>query len=627
MKDFLKNLTKTLSKSNRHYFLILGLMYSFVVNAEFQSVPNAPFGLNATALSSKAVRLEWTDNSNDETGFRIERSFKQDSDFEAFAILSPNSTYVVDHGRFADSTYFYRIVAINETGDSDYSETASVTTGSNELELPYYFENTDIGSPNVPGNATFENGFFFLKGNGFMNDNLNNAHYMYQTLRGDGEIVGQITRMTTAHGAHHGVVIRESLEPEADNVMAEYKGRKTPVFRGRKNGAYFTHEVDEIDFQVPFWLRMQRIGNEFIGYFSENGQDWQEIHREVVPMGTDVLIGLLTHADRDNNNSGNATWRDVEAAQSYIGAPTAFTAIPSVSDEIVLNWQDNADNESGFRIERSIKGEDIWKDLVEVGPDVTTFIDDGLIPAATYAYRVRAIDGTAASFPSDEQTAEVLEVPNAIFFMERKIGDTDRTSNNNTINVTKTADTIKNILRYPGMNGKQVDVTLGTSISSLNGALSFKIMPYTQQQTMEFFSSDFLQISQVEDQLLIDANSTENVYDVVLDSVTCNHVVLNFNNGVMTPYINGQFYEAVSVGNFDMGSFSLQEFNGNLWDVLITSGPMSEEVIFSQSDRCVNGVQVAEPRFSDRPISMCGVYSCLWEGNPSDLQNEKKRAR
>ncbi len=599
---------------------------SYSTEVDFGASPNPPSELTATAICNSIINLEWVDNSDNETGFRVERSLSQESGFEPFAILPPNVTFMADNGLLADTTYFYRILAINEDGESEFTEITSATTNSDPFELPYYWTNSDIGSPRVPGTATFENGFFQLVGNGFMNENLNNGHYMYQTLNGDGEIIGQVTQMTSAHGAHHGVVIRETLEPGANYVMAEYSKGRTPVFRGRDTGEYFYHENDDLDFSAPFWLRMQRIGNEFIGSISKNGQDWQEIQREVVPMDTDVLIGLLTHADR-NDKTGSVTWRDVEAAQSFIGAPSELIVTPTASDEIVLAWQDNANNESGFRVERSIKGEDVWKDLVEVGPNVTSFIDDGLIPGGTYSYRVRATAGNAASFSSSEETAEVVRIPNTVFFMERKMGDFDRTNNDNIISVTKTADTIKNVLRHPGMIGKQIDVTLETPISSSNGAISFKIIPKSYQQTIEIFSSDLVKITQAGGKLQIDANNTQTTYDVELDTVTCNHIVLNLKNQILTPYINGQFFDGVPVGSDEMGSFSLKEFNGNVWDVLVTDKELSLESINDQSDRCVTGIQITESPFADRPFSICAVYNCVWEQNESDLLNDRKLAR
>ena len=49
--------------------------YSNVVSATtFSNPPTAPSALTATAASASQINLAWTDNSSDETGFKIERS-------------------------------------------------------------------------------------------------------------------------------------------------------------------------------------------------------------------------------------------------------------------------------------------------------------------------------------------------------------------------------------------------------------------------------------------------------------------------------------------------------------------------------------------------------------------------
>ena len=51
--------------------------YSNTASATTQSavtIPNAPSSLTATAASSSQINLAWTDNSTNETGFKVERA-------------------------------------------------------------------------------------------------------------------------------------------------------------------------------------------------------------------------------------------------------------------------------------------------------------------------------------------------------------------------------------------------------------------------------------------------------------------------------------------------------------------------------------------------------------------------
>ena len=96
--------------------------------------PNSPSGLTATAVSAQRIDLDWTDNSSDESGFRIERRLGQAG---AFGTLVHVGAGIVEHSDLtvADSTeYCYRTVAFNAGGDSSPSNVACATTF--ELDLP-----------------------------------------------------------------------------------------------------------------------------------------------------------------------------------------------------------------------------------------------------------------------------------------------------------------------------------------------------------------------------------------------------------------------------------------------------------------------------------------------------------
>ena len=90
-------------------------------------VPAAPTGLTATAVSRSQINLSWTDNSNDETGFKIERS-RDGISFTQIGTVGSNVTAVGNTGLSRKTTYYYRVRAYNNAGDSAYSNVASATT-------------------------------------------------------------------------------------------------------------------------------------------------------------------------------------------------------------------------------------------------------------------------------------------------------------------------------------------------------------------------------------------------------------------------------------------------------------------------------------------------------------------
>ena len=89
--------------------------------------PNAPSNLVATVINGNRVDLTWNDNSNNELGFRVLRSLDNVT-YTEIATLGPNVTSFSDTTVEANTTYFYRIVAFNNFGNSDPSNTVGVTT-------------------------------------------------------------------------------------------------------------------------------------------------------------------------------------------------------------------------------------------------------------------------------------------------------------------------------------------------------------------------------------------------------------------------------------------------------------------------------------------------------------------
>ncbi|MGK7393484.1 MAG: FG-GAP-like repeat-containing protein [Candidatus Cyclobacteriaceae bacterium M3_2C_046] len=89
----------------------------------------APDNLNATASGTGQIELTWDDNSDNESGFVIERSLTSISGFSELITTSANITAFSDNTSLAEgTTYFYRIKAVNGPSQSLYSSEASDQT-------------------------------------------------------------------------------------------------------------------------------------------------------------------------------------------------------------------------------------------------------------------------------------------------------------------------------------------------------------------------------------------------------------------------------------------------------------------------------------------------------------------
>lgn len=129
--------------------------YTNTASATTQSAataPSAPTGLSANAVSQTQINLSWADGSNNESGFRIERS-SGGSGFAEIATVGAGVTSYASTGLTAGTAYTYRVRAYSANGNSGYSNTASATTQSASSSAPNA-PSGFTGTPNFFGSGT-----------------------------------------------------------------------------------------------------------------------------------------------------------------------------------------------------------------------------------------------------------------------------------------------------------------------------------------------------------------------------------------------------------------------------------------------------------------------------------------
>ncbi|QSV44723.1 DUF2341 domain-containing protein [Geobacter benzoatilyticus] len=90
---------------------------------------NAPGNPTATVLSNTSVKIDWTDNSANEDGFRIERKLTSEGAWTEAGTVAADVTTFTDTGLTANSTYYYRVRSYNAAnGDSNPSGEISALT-------------------------------------------------------------------------------------------------------------------------------------------------------------------------------------------------------------------------------------------------------------------------------------------------------------------------------------------------------------------------------------------------------------------------------------------------------------------------------------------------------------------
>ncbi len=303
------------------------------------NAPAAPANLIAGAVSSSQINVSWEDNSDNEAGFKLERS-TNGLDFVQFALLSAGMTNATDAGLLSSTTYYYQVRAFNVVGNSMYSSMVEATTLAAPADTTPPAAVTNLAVSSVSSNS---------------------ASLIWVAPGDDGH-----------SGTATSYDLRYSTGPisETNWVSAmPISGAPAPAAAGTSQA--FT--VNSLAAAVTY-------------YFA------------------------LKTSDEANNlsplsNVARAT--TATTALSPPAPPTGLRATGVASNEIDLSWTDQANNEDGFKVERSTNGLNFVQ-IGIAGLNVTNTADRAVWPGSTNYYRVRAYNAAGDSAYSNTNSAQAL---------------------------------------------------------------------------------------------------------------------------------------------------------------------------------------------------------------------------
>lgn len=101
-----------------------------IIAATQPAAPAAPTNLHAASSTSTSVKLAWTDQSGNESGFRIFRSTNGGETWSKIATVGANVTTFNNTGLQKGTAYAYRVCAYNTVGNSAFSNTITFKPGT-----------------------------------------------------------------------------------------------------------------------------------------------------------------------------------------------------------------------------------------------------------------------------------------------------------------------------------------------------------------------------------------------------------------------------------------------------------------------------------------------------------------
>ena len=91
-----------------------------------QAPPNAPDSLTIAVISADSIRIDWRDNSFVEDSFELEEAMGIPVNFYQISTAISDCTSVIVNSLAPNTTFWYKVRALNQVGTSTYSEPISV---------------------------------------------------------------------------------------------------------------------------------------------------------------------------------------------------------------------------------------------------------------------------------------------------------------------------------------------------------------------------------------------------------------------------------------------------------------------------------------------------------------------
>lgn len=374
------------------------------------AIPLAPGNLTATASADDAIHVTWTDRSDDEDRFEIQRSSDGGSNWATPITLPAGSTSFVDSGLPGSTTMSYRVRACNQDGCSAYAGPASATTAPSRpawIEASAVSEfRIDVSWLPASGDQT---GFVIERRLAGMAVWVEVASVAAQeTAYADNLVEPGTTYEYQIRACRNGLCSRPTGPATATTPALP---QPPPPPAGLTATAVSSSSI-ELAWTLPasaLSFEIQRAPAAAPAEFTDLvtlGGAARSFADTGLPPSSEWLYRV-----RACNDDGCSPFAGPEAARTGPAAPSGVVAAATSPTQVELGWTDNSTDATSFVIERSLDGSGEWAEVDRTGPSTTNYTDAGVAPATTYSYRVSACRDGICSEPSAPALVTTPEVP------------------------------------------------------------------------------------------------------------------------------------------------------------------------------------------------------------------------
>ncbi len=375
------------------------------------AIPNSPTSLAVDGFNTSSIQLRWNDNSDNETGFEIERSLTgQNGSWGLINTTGADATGYDNTGLTEATTYYYRVRARNSAGVSAYSNVVSATTALSPPAAPTGLSAETITTSSVlmtwTDVATNEVDYVVqrsLDGSSYSNIRVlpANSTSFDNTGLDDNRAYFYRVYARNASGNSGFSNILNITTP-----LAVPDDPTTLIITGVNTNSITMMWSDQSDNELGFQIQRS----------TQSGSGFTVVGNATADEETFTNIGLSDNTTyyyrvRAYNGAGFSGFTAEASATTTLSAPLppSNLLLDNITENSIdLNWSDNSTNETGFQVERSLSPTTGYVRITTTTADVTSYTSTGLDQNTTYYYRVRAINPSGQSAYSNVRSGTTL---------------------------------------------------------------------------------------------------------------------------------------------------------------------------------------------------------------------------
>jgi len=191
------------------------------------------------------------------------------------------------------------------------------------------FKHSDIGNPAIAGTVKVsENGFDITAGGVDIWGVKDEFNFVYVERNGDFDLVSRIESLSASHlYTKAGLMAREDLKAGCrhiyfqvfpdNNARNKNNGGYEFQYRQEKDGEmkaiYPKSSIGTPEFPVAYpdtWIRLQRVNNDFTGYYSADGRNWKVYTTFTLELPSKIYLGLAV-TSHNANEITSARFRNI----------------------------------------------------------------------------------------------------------------------------------------------------------------------------------------------------------------------------------------------------------------------------------------------------------------------------